>query len=114
MPDFSKPQKVISGLEAITGVDVYQLMPAYADIPGEFKKHSGKWVDFQQRWFFRGLEDATIIPKDGIDLKAALKHMSAIQRSWEPAHEHKQAGVAYLASRWLKDVKYGKETSDAS
>lgn len=66
-----------------------------------------KWIEFQSRWFFSGLPRGTsVTPKDGIDLTLAMRHLGAIQRSFEPQHEHKEAAVAYLASRWFDDVKY--------
>lgn len=67
-----------------------------------------KWIDFQSRWFFRGLPATTeILVKEGIDPKVALRHLGAIQGSFAPKHEHKESAVAYLASQWFNDVEYG-------
>lgn len=85
---------------------VADLMPAYADIPEDFRLNRGDaraWIKFQQDWFFHGLPSGTkFLPRDGIDLAEALRHLKAIQRSWEPKHEHKEAAVAYLASLWFE------------
>lgn len=63
------------------------------------------WVEFQRRWFFHGLPKGTQFkPRNGVDQNLALRHLAAIQGSFEPKHEHKEAAVAYLASLWFKDV----------
>jgi len=60
------------------------------------------YVKFQTTWFFKGLTSEDMpTAREGIDLNEAMLHLSAIQRSFEPQHEHKQAAVAYLASLWL-------------
>lgn len=78
--------------------DIKHLMPPYGSV-----KPERRWITFQQTWFFKGLTGATLIPKPGIDLKKALRHLAAIQNSFEPKHEHKEQAVAYLASRWLDE-----------
>lgn len=82
--------------------DVLCLMPPYDQIPAEFKR-TCRWVMFQQDWFYRGIDPAGLIPRGGIDKRSALRHLAAIQGSFDPKHEHKEAAVAYLASRWFTD-----------
>lgn len=84
-------------------------MPKYADIPREFKSRGNKWSDFQAAWFFSGISNLKLTPKEGIDGKVAMRHLAAIQGSWEPKHEHKSAAVAYLASLWFDDIEYTKD-----
>ena len=48
---------------------------------------------------------ATFKAKDGVDNKKAMAAISAILRSFDPKHEHKEAGVAYLFSEWFEEVK---------
>lgn len=118
--DWSKPTQV-SALELAFPANALDLMPPYDEIPSQYQANSafngrgGKWVEFQERWFYSGLEDTEITPKEGIDLKAALRHLGAIQGSFQPKHEHKVAAVAYLASLWFEDVRYGmKQNSQPS
>ena len=85
---------------------IAKLLPAYADIPGEFKSQRHPWVRFMEDWFFRGITAHTLTPRKGIDTDKALQHIGAIMRSWEPAHEHKTAGVAYLLSQWFTDASW--------
>lgn len=78
-------------------------MPAMDEIPAEFKRYNGTpWNRWQSRWFFEGLSEFPEA-KDGIDREAAARHLKAIQGSFEPAHEHKEAAVAWLASLWLRE-----------
>ena len=76
-------------------------MPAYGNIPQEFKRQNNPWVRWQNEWFFNGLKAAPE-PLDGVDGKAAMRHLNYIQRSWDTRHEHKKCAVAYLASLWFR------------
>lgn len=96
----------VTTLEMAFGGSTKKLMVPMADIPQEFQRGHTKWNAIQSRWFFSGLPKTTeFVPKDGIDVKVALRHLSTIQGSFEPKHEHKEACVAYLMSLWFDDVK---------
>lgn len=85
--------------------DVTRLLPPYDAIPDEFKHRGNKWNDLVSRWFFSGLPYGTEFkPKEGINKTAALRHVTACMRSFQPKHEHKEAGCAYLLSQWFEDV----------
>ncbi len=110
-PDFSKPHEVTDLTLAFPAYVVGELMPDYEDIPKEFRERShtrfNKWLDFQSRWFRQDLPSTTqVFLKEGIDGEKAFRHLRAIQGSYEPKHEHKQAAVAYLASLWFEDISY--------
>jgi hypothetical protein len=100
----------VDGLDLAFGGDMKKLMPPMAAIPDEFKDYNttNKWLKFQSDWFFYGIKNHKMTPKPGIDAQKALRHMAAIQQSWETQHEHKSAGVAYLASLWFDDITYDK------
>lgn len=101
MTKFDKPMPV-TDVDLAFGGKVSVLMPAYSAIPAEFRSGHGYWCEFQSKWFFEGLDkNALPTPKEGIDRDAAMRHLAAIQRSYEPKHEHKAAAVAYLASLWF-------------
>lgn len=100
--DFTKPSVLDDVSVAFGGCDVRDLMPSYQDIPMEFRQHNGtKWNRFQSDWFYAGINPAGLIAKEGIDKNAALRHLKAINGSFAPKHEHKEAAVAYLASLWF-------------
>ena len=81
-------------------------LPKWENIPEEFKNQSNKWVKIQQKWFFEGIKTEGLIPKEGVDKLKAIAALSAIQCSWAPKHEHKEAGVAYLLSEWFSDFDF--------
>lgn len=109
MTDWAKPQVVKpQGRFLNLPPDVVgTLLPEIKDIPGGiYPKISQSWLDLQERWFFNGLPNNTVFTcKDGIDLNAALNHLAACQQSFQPKHEHKKAGVAYLMSLWFDEVR---------
>jgi hypothetical protein len=75
-------------------------LPPESQIPKEFWRHYNEWNDLASTKFYRGGE----LPpeKNGIDRRAAFRHISACLGSYDPSHEHKIAGVSYLMSLWFK------------
>jgi hypothetical protein len=98
MPKY-KPTAV-SDVDAAFGGQAMKILPKWKDIPSEFKSMGNQWSQWAARWFFKGLTHYPV-PRDGIDLHAAMRNLATVQRSFEPKHEHKEAGVAYLASLWF-------------
>ena len=80
-----------------------EILPAMKDIPEEFHDANNKWHNLASTWFFRGLKARPAV-KPGIDANDALANIQTALRSFEPKHEHKMAGVAYLMSMWLEDA----------
>ena len=78
-------------------------LPAWDDIPKDFWRHGNEWAEIVSRMFFEGgsLADFGITPKAGVDLKAAMRAIRVCLGSFEPKHEHKTAGVAYMLSEWF-------------
>ena len=112
MSEFDKPADV-SRIDSIFG-RIDGLMPSYQDIPDEYKGGHHPAIKFQQKWFFEGLEQSDIPPvREGIDRNAALMHLKAVQSSFEPKHEHKEAAVAYLADKWF-DFEMARKFSPCS
>lgn len=93
--------KAITDADVAFGGSVRDLMPDYAAIPEDFRHGRTQYNRLASQWFFRGLQKSALKAKDGIDARAAFRHLSAIQGSWEPKHEHKEAAVAYLMSLWF-------------
>lgn len=97
----SFPVREVSDLDMAFGGGTRDLMPAWEDIPKEFKDGHGMWNKFMRNWFYSGLASYDLKPRDGVDVTKALRHLKTILRSFEPKHEHKEADVAYLASLWF-------------
>jgi len=102
---FKVPQ-VVSDLDVELGGLAMQLMPAYKDIPDEFKNEDTIWNRLVSDWFFSGISHLSLTPKEGIDKKMAIRHVRAIIGSFEPQHEHKEAACAYLLSLWFDNPKW--------
>lgn len=104
------PQPV-DKIEMAFGGDMAKLLPDYKTvIPDEFKGNGNKWNKIFSTWFFSGLsKDTEFYPKEGIKLDEAIAHLRAIMASWQPKHEHKESGCAYLMSLWFDDIVIPKK-----
>lgn len=82
-------------------------LPDWDDIPDEFREGSGDarfWHHVVDTLFFNGgkLSDFGLKPKAGVDSNKAHRALRCCLTSWEPKHEHKTAGVAYMLSEWFE------------
>lgn len=100
---FDKPAE-FSSVDMVFPTTVRGYLPEYATLPEEFKRPN-KWESVISTWFYEGLKGATFVPRDGINKTDALKHIGYCLGSWEPKHEHKMAGCAYLLSKWFERVE---------
>ena len=94
-------------------------LPTWEEIPQEFKTsdmrgrgEAAKWVKIVDDWFFSGLQNLVAIPKAGIDKNIAMRHIVTILHSFDPPHEHKTAGVAWLLSQWFDVFDYQVEKKE--
>jgi hypothetical protein len=120
---WNSPKEVTHLNQAFPGRIIGVLLPEKEEIPEEFKNSFSadspsvssspptprEWCSFVGHWFFHGIRGFTIQPKKGIALPQALKHLTACMTSFEPKHEHKEAGVAYLCSLWLDGFEKKEE-----
>lgn len=95
----------VSQIDITFGGDMDALLPPWEEIPEEFKRDRHPFNKVVSKWFFGRLPPETDFrPKPGVDANAALRHVVAILRSFQPKHEHKEAGCAYLLSLWFTDI----------
>lgn len=86
------------------------LLPPMTDIPEDFKKWGGnKWVRACETWFNSGVdtEKSTIKFASHLNdeqMNDAMRQLQACLGSYEPKHEHKVAGVAYLMSLFFGEL----------
>ena len=109
MNDWSQPQQ-LTDLDIAFPADVTTtLLPPMDAIPKDFEKRD-YWLGIVARWFFQGLpEDVEFHAKSGINARDAFRHVAACLRSFQPQHEHKEAGCAYLLSQWFDRVEISSE-----
>lgn len=101
---YDQPMVVSDLLYAFPG-HLDRLLPAWSDIPEEFKQ-SNEWTRFVDAWFYEGWpSDLNLYEHPDVDAMTAHRHLHTILRSFEPKHEHKVAGVAWLMSRWFAAVR---------
>ena len=98
----------VNSLDVAFGCRAMELMPKYDDIPEEYKHGNTKWNKLFNDWFFSGLSNLDITPKPGVDRNKAISHIRAVMGSFEPPHEHKEAGVAFLMAEWFEDAKWDR------
>ncbi len=91
----------VTKADTVFGGKVHEILPPYEDIPDEFTSGRSPWVKWQREWFFNGISKIPE-PKEGIDTNLAMANLACVQGSFAPKHEHKEAGVAYLASLWFQ------------
>lgn len=100
--DFSKPTPATL-IEIAFPAHGISRLPPYSQIPSEYKRDGPSAVSFVNDLFYHGFQGAhTCVPRDGIVAGEALSHIAAIVGSYEPKHEHKIAGAAYLVALWLE------------
>jgi len=104
---YDQPLVVDDVLYAFPG-HLDKLLPPWDSIPEEFRNMNGRteWNVFVRDWFFKGWpEDRYLYQRPDVDGEAAFRHLHTIMRSFEPKHEHKEAAVAWLMSRWYAAIR---------
>ncbi len=113
MVDYTKPTEAMGLDLAFPAHVIGKFLPPEDTIPEEFKDTHNKWNALVSHFFLNGTKGAEVAFKDGIDPSKALRHIFTCLRSFEPQHEHKEAGVAYLMSLWFDDFNIdGQEKND--
>ena len=119
MSKWDKPQELLDmdvafGPKSENG-GIDKLLPLWEDIPEDFqceRVEVKKWIQMVNDMFFNSIEIKNIVMKEGIDQRMATRHMRCILHSYEPSHERKTAGVAYLMSLWFEKFEYVKCKKD--
>ncbi len=102
--EWAQPKEVDRITMAFPASVVGTLLPPRSAIPDDFYYERGdarQWTDLVNRWFGVGLNGDEFTAKDGIDPTKAMRQLKACMGSFEPKHEHKTSGVAWLMSRWF-------------
>jgi hypothetical protein len=104
-------QKILKGYQDVSDAEMAfgttKLLPKSSEIPEGFDfMGESKWNKLFSDMFFLGLESLDVTPKEGVDSNAALRCIKAHRGSWEPKHEAKEAGVAYMMSVLFEDATW--------
>ncbi len=102
-----------SDVQRVFPAQIMEHLPPWEEIPDDFKNESHSACNVLPRWMFGDLFTkepmASIVGKEGVSAKTIFYHIDTILRSYEPKHEHKEAGVAYMISLWVRSVIKGDE-----
>lgn len=89
--------------------DALDYMPSEEDC-AEWRNRQGWQLELQRDWMFRGIVDIQLIPKrEGwgqAEIDHAARQIGAIQDSYAPKHEHKEAAVAFLIDQWFSHARW--------
>ncbi len=99
---WSKPKDVSPAQAAFPAKVLGTYLPEIHEVPDYPQRE--QWEDVVHRWFSKGLDDIGMVSEDDLDREKALQHLSTCMKSYEPKHEHKISGVAWLMSMWYTDV----------
>ena len=98
------PIKKMTKADILFPTKTMEMMPAYKDIPEDFPNRA-KYARAITLWFFQGADGMKFTPREGVNEMEALAHIACIINSFEPKHEHKVAGCAWLLNEWFIEVK---------
>lgn len=99
------PVSDISDVDYAFPAHVLGLMPEFKNIPEKYKDGNTPANAFVNMWFYSGVKGLRATPREGVDGVKAMRHLSAIMRSFEPKHEHKEAACAFLLDEWFSDYQ---------
>lgn len=94
----------VTDVDLAFGGRIDVLLPAMKDIPEAFINGGTVWNRAIERMFYDGPEGIAVEPKEGVSPREALRHIAAVLVSFQPKHEHKLAGCAYLMSEFFLEV----------
>jgi hypothetical protein len=110
---YDQPTVIDNILYAFPG-HLDRLLPPLESIPEDYRlgwTGHNEWTRFVNAWFDIGWPtNVNVYERPDVDAEAAFRHLHTIMRSFEPKHEHKIAGVAWLMSRWFAAIR-AKELS---
>jgi len=99
-----EPKEVSDVMLAFPANVCKEHLPAMGQIPEVFKDNLGHptvtLVENLAYGKFRGAQ-VSFKPREGLEGEPVWRHILACLRSFEPKHEHKISGVAYLVDEWI-------------
>ena len=100
--DWSQPKSASDLDYAFPAVVIGRFIPCWDDLPAPFRNRSSGFEELATHVAFNAVSFRDGVLRDGIDAHMANRQISIVARSFEPKHEHKEAGLAYLLSLWLR------------
>lgn len=90
--------------------DIEHLMPAPEEIPAPYWDDQARYHPLHkmvQRYVYSGEtpENWTFNARPDINYELVARHLGAIQRSFQPKHEHKCSSLLYLFDLWFPGMQ---------
>lgn len=105
--DLMKP-KVVDQAMMTFPANVSDMLPVYAELHADFRTDEHPMCEVANHWFRYGLKQGVkLYPKPEISGEEVFRHLSCCMGSFQPKHEHKIAGVAFLLDLWLEKIEGG-------
>lgn len=108
-----EPKEVSDAMATFpAGVVREGFLPDWEECKSYYKSGSpNKWKDLFNQLFYKGLKgkeghNLILDYRKGVNPDKAWRHIKTCMGSFEPSHEHKVAGVAYLMDHWFNDYKW--------
>lgn len=93
------PEQVKSVTDVEEAFGTIKLLPELDQVPVEFKQNQRIECKVVSSMFYgTEMPEASVVFKDGFEPKSVMKCFMAHLKSFEPKHERKMAGVAYMMS----------------
>jgi len=94
--------------ENFVNVSVFNIIPAYRDIPEQFKMKQTIFNNLFHQWSFSGLSNLKMTAREGVDPKKAMAHIEFLMKVSVDVlrYDHKEAVVTYLLDQWFTDPKW--------
>lgn len=102
---WAKPKPVSDLILAFSANVIGEYLPLETEIPDDFYQCGNQYNRIVSKIFFGSTNGWDFLLKDGIDLTAFSRHIKVCLGSFEPKHEHKIAGVAYLFPLWCEEIR---------
>lgn len=110
MSEWDKPKKIDQVDFAFPADVIGRFLPLEKDIPEEYSKNYHPMVKIVNRLFFHGLPKETVFHgREGVDGEMAFRQIHACLKSFQPKHEHKISGVAYLLDLFFEKIDIPNE-----
>lgn len=87
-----------------------KFLPPMEEIPKAYHRGRRPGCEVAMKIFFSGAKTFKAAPREGINASAAMRQIKVCLGSFDPQHEHKEAGVGYLFELFFESVELDGET----
>ena len=85
-----------------------------SEIPKDFPNRE-LWEELFAKIFYSGGvkgKDLYLVQKKGVDGKKAFRQITAVMKSYQPRHQHKEIGVSFMFSEWFESYGWKDQESE--